>query len=73
VQRAKVALNGHWQPLNHGHQLDRDDDPSCYNGPPYAVAELVFDEYDIEDCTREPDPDDATSPAVSAGPAGGSP
>ena len=23
------------------------------NGPPYAVAEIVFDEYDIEGCTKE--------------------
>jgi len=26
------------------------DDPSWYNGPPYAVAEMVFDEYDLEAC-----------------------
>lgn len=26
------------------------DDPSWFNGPPYAVAELVFDEYDFEVC-----------------------
>jgi len=25
---------------------DHSDDPSWYNGPPYAVAECVFDEYD---------------------------
>ena len=24
------------------------DDESWYNGPPYAVAETVFDEYDLE-------------------------
>jgi hypothetical protein len=30
--------------------LDHDDDPSWYNGPPYAVAETVFDEYDQEGC-----------------------
>ena len=30
--------------------LDHDDDPSWYNGPPYAVAEQVFDEYDMEGC-----------------------
>ncbi len=23
----------------------------CFNGPPYAVAEIVFDEDDIEECT----------------------
>jgi hypothetical protein len=27
-----------------------DDDPSWLNGPPYAVAEIVFDEYDFETC-----------------------
>jgi hypothetical protein len=26
------------------------DDPSWYNGPPYAVAESVFDEYDRQAC-----------------------
>lgn len=29
---------------------DHPDDPSWYNGPPYAVAESVFDEYDQEAC-----------------------
>lgn len=28
-----------------------------FNGPPYAVAEVVFDEYDQEGCSLEPDPD----------------
>lgn len=27
-----------------------------FTGPPYAVAESVFDEDDIEGCTREPAP-----------------
>jgi len=26
------------------------DDPSWYNGPPYAVVEDVFDEYDFPGC-----------------------
>jgi hypothetical protein len=30
-----------------------------FNGPPYAVAEIVFDEDDLEGCLREPDVDDA--------------
>jgi hypothetical protein len=34
-------------------RLDRDDDPSWYNGPPYALAESVFDEDGIEGCTSE--------------------
>lgn len=36
-------------------RLDRDDDPSWYNGPPYALAEVVFDEYDMEACDPHPD------------------
>jgi hypothetical protein len=36
--------------------LEHDDDPTWYNGPPYAVAESPFDEYDIEGCEAEPDP-----------------
>lgn len=30
--------------------LECPEDPSWYNGPPYALAETVFDEYDIEAC-----------------------
>ena len=26
------------------------DDPTWYNGPPYAVAEQVFDEHSLEAC-----------------------
>ena len=33
-------------------KLDKDDS-SWYNGPPYAVAESVFDEYDIEGCSKD--------------------
>jgi hypothetical protein len=29
---------------------DHTDDSSWFNGPPYAVAESVFDEYDQEGC-----------------------
>lgn len=29
------------------------DDPSWLNGPPYAVAEMVFDEDDLEGCWIE--------------------
>lgn len=31
------------------------DDPSWLVGPPYKVAESVFDEYDIEGCSIEPE------------------
>ena len=27
------------------------DDPQWFNGPPYAVAESTFDEYDIQGCS----------------------
>jgi hypothetical protein len=37
-------------------RLDHEDDPSWYNGPPYAVGENAFDEYDFEGCSAEPDP-----------------
>ncbi len=35
-------------------RLDMDHDPRWYNGPPYAVVESVFDEYDIEGCESAP-------------------
>lgn len=31
-------------------KLDHEDGPSWYNGPPYAVPEFVFDEYDVGAC-----------------------
>jgi hypothetical protein len=43
-------------------KLELEDEPSSYNGPPYAVAEMVFDEYDIEGCTLQPDIQDVTPP-----------
>lgn len=30
---------------------DHQDDPSWFNGPPYAVAEMVFDEDDLKGCS----------------------
>jgi len=36
-------------------KLDHEDDPSWYNGPPYAVAEYVFVEYDMEGCSLSSD------------------
>lgn len=32
-----------------------------FNGPPYAVAEVVFHEYDQVGCSPEPDPGDPAS------------
>jgi hypothetical protein len=36
-------------------KLEHDDDPWMYNGPPYKVVEYVFDEYDIQGCSPEPE------------------
>ena len=30
--------------------VDEYNDPSWFNGPPYAVSEIVFDESDIKGC-----------------------
>ena len=45
-------------------RLNHDDDPSWYNGPPYAVMETVFDEYDFEGC--EPAPERRTYDATAS-------
>ncbi len=34
-------------------KLDQKD-ASYYSGPPYSVAETVFDEYDFEGCSLDP-------------------
>jgi hypothetical protein len=31
-------------------QLDRDDDPNWYRGPPYIANEVVFDEHEMTNC-----------------------
>lgn len=36
-------------------RLDLDHDPSWYHGPPYAIAEAVFDEDDMIACDIAPD------------------
>ena len=33
-------------------KINPDRDPSWLAGPPYAIPERVFDEYDIEACTK---------------------
>jgi hypothetical protein len=33
-------------------EIEPGKDPSWYNGPPYAVAEIVFDEDDIVACKK---------------------
>jgi hypothetical protein len=34
---------------------DHQDDPSWLNGPPYACAESIFDEYDQDGCVLRED------------------
>jgi hypothetical protein len=36
-------------------KLDHPEDETWYTGPPYAVAEVVFDEYDFEACVLDVD------------------
>lgn len=49
----------HWRVTDVGSRtisavrLDRNRDPSWYNGPPYAVLEHVIDENDLQVCTLE--------------------
>jgi hypothetical protein len=33
-------------------KLNHEDDPSWYNGPPYAICERPIDEYEIHVCSR---------------------
>lgn len=35
-------------------RIDQYDDPSWLNGPPFTVAEVLFDEYDMEGTDLEP-------------------
>ena len=42
-----------------------------FNGPPYAVAETVFDEDALEACSLTPDPEDSQSPPDDAAEQGG--
>jgi hypothetical protein len=34
--------------------IEEGRDPSWLSGPPYAVAEVVFDEHDFSSCTQTP-------------------
>jgi hypothetical protein len=55
-----LTSSGRWRCTDVGKRtiaaikLNHDDEPSWYNGPPYAVAEEVFDEFSIEGCERAP-------------------
>ena len=49
-------------------KLDRPDDPSWYDGPPYAVAEHVFDEDEVEACWLPgDDPEGGAPPERTSG------
>ncbi|MGE0752246.1 MAG: hypothetical protein AB7K64_16850 [Variibacter sp.] len=56
IGREFITATGRWRCTDVGTRtiaaikLDHEDDPSWYNGPPYAVAEYVFDEDGIEGC-----------------------
>ena len=53
-----LTASGEWRCTDIGRRtitaihIEPDRDPSWYSGPPYAVAEIVFDEYDLEGCYR---------------------
>jgi hypothetical protein len=55
-----LSAAGRWRCTDVGNRtviairLDRDDDPSWYAGPPYAATEVVFDEYDMQECEPAP-------------------
>jgi hypothetical protein len=60
IGREFLTETGRWRCTDVGKRtitaikLDHDDDPSWYNGPPYALAEHVFDEYSIEGVSPAP-------------------
>jgi hypothetical protein len=60
IGREFLTETGRWRCTDVGKRtiaaikLDHDDDPTWYNGPPYAVVEHVFDEYDLEGLSPAP-------------------
>jgi hypothetical protein len=60
IGREFMTATGRWRCTDVGTRtiaairLDLDHDPAWYNGPPYAVVELVFDEDGIEGCSPAP-------------------
>jgi hypothetical protein len=60
IGREFLTETGRWRCTDVGRRtivaikLDHDDDPRWYNGPPYGVAERVFDEYDLEGISPAP-------------------
>ena len=60
---AAGSLSGRWRCTDVGTraivaiQIEPGNDPSWCDGPPYAVAEFVFDEDDFPACNRARSPD----------------
>lgn len=60
IGREFLSATGRWRCTDVGKRtivaikLDRDDDASWYDGPPYALAEHVFDEFSIEGLSPAP-------------------
>jgi hypothetical protein len=52
LQRVRVAIDD-IDPTKRTTTRYLSDDPCDLNGPPYGVAECVFDEYDQEGCSLE--------------------
>jgi hypothetical protein len=56
-----VTPTGRWRCTDIGTRtviairLNHDDDPTWYSGPPYALAEHIFDEEGIIDCDPAPE------------------
>jgi len=46
----RLKINGQKRVM----QTEISDNSSWFNGPPYAVVEIVFDEYDMDDCSVAP-------------------
>lgn len=54
VELPRDVVQFHAWPTGEWAETIPTDDPSWFNGPPYAVAEHVFDEYGIDGCEPEP-------------------
>lgn len=56
VGREFTTAAGRWRCTHVGSRVvvairfDHPEDPSWYDGPPYAVHEVVFDQYDLPAC-----------------------
>jgi hypothetical protein len=61
IRLDRVEVGGSAPELRRTLGQDEAEAEGWFNGPPYAVAESVFDEYDIEGCSLEPDLETAKS------------